>query len=462
MALVRPAFVLVLLAATASAQPAPDGAGSASDGTGSAAPSAPLPPVPPSPPPPPAPAPLTRADVEAIVAAHAPAEPPAPVKAAWKDGFWIDYDRGFKLRVGLILQYDGRFFVDDSAETHTDQFAFRSTRLDLAGTVYDHYDFRFMPDFAGGKVVVQDAYFDVHYCDYFKLRFGKMKVPFGLERLQDEKSTTFTERGLPTQLAPNRDLGVQAFGELGGGTLTYQLGLFNGVADGGSGDGDVSSDKEGAARVFVRPFANGPDVVKDLGFGGAVTYGDKHGHLASPDVGSFRTPGQTTFFQYKVGTTTADTVLADGRHWRATGQAYWYTGPLGLLGEYVRSRQHIELAGRHDLADLEAWQLLVQWVITGEHASYKSVRPKGKYGAFDVAARVGELRVVDAGTLDNGFADPTKSARRAWSAGIGGDWFANRVVRFVLDVDRTWYTRGAKVGDRPAETSIIGRAQLAF
>jgi len=364
-----------------------------------------------------------------------------------------------RIHLGAILQYDGRFFIDNAADPHVDQFAFRSTRVDLAATLYDHYDVKFVPDFAGSKVVVQDAYFDVRYTDVFRLRFGKMKVPFGLERLQDERNTTFTERGFPTLLAPNRDLGVEAFGELACGVIAYQLGIFNGVADGGSSDGDVSDDKDGAARLFVRPFAHGPGFVKELGFGGAVTYGEQHGHLASPDVGAYHTAAQTTFFQLASG---SDTAFADGRHWRATAQGYWYTGPFGVLGESVRSQQHVVLGTRHDLVEAEAWQVLGQWVITGEQASYKSVTPAHPYGAFDVAARVTEIRIVDPGTFDRGFADATRSARRAWSAGLGTDWFANRSVRFMLDADRTWFTRGAKLGDRPSETSIIGRAQLAF
>lgn len=352
---------------------------------------------------------------------------------------------GEGLRTGVILQYDGRFFVDDAADPHVDQFAFRSARLDLAGTVLDAYAVHLMPDFAGGRVVVQDAYLDARVSPAVRLRFGKMKVPFGLERLQDEKATTFTERGLPTQLAPNRDLGVEVLGELAG--VSYQLGVFNGVADGGSSDGDVSDDKELAARVVVQPFARGP------GVGIAVTYGDQHGAADTP---VFRTAGQTAFFQVAEGT------IEDGRHWRATAQGDWYLGPIGVLAEYVRAREHVTLGTRHDLADFEAWQVLVQWVVTGEDATYRSVTPSRPSGAFDVAARLGEWRVVDADTLDRGFADPTTSARRAHSIGVGADWFANRSVRFVLDVDHTWYTRGAPAGDRPSELSIIGRAQLVY
>lgn len=405
----------------------------------------------------------------ALAAAQPAPDAPAAVveaMAGFKDNaFVIASPKGFKLRVGAILQYDGRFFVNEGTDKHVDTFAFRSTRLDLAATVYDHWDVRVVPDFAGGKIVVQDAYIDAHYVEAFKLRFGKLKVPFGLERLQDERNTTFTERGLPTLLAPNRDLGVQAFGERAGGVLAYQAGIFNGVADGGSGDADASDDKDLAARVFVKPVP-----AYDIGFGGAATYGEQHGHVATnTDVGTLRTAGQTTFFAFKLGTTGIDSVLADGTHWRATGQGYAYYGPFGALAEYVRTAQDVKIGSKRETATFEAWQVVGQLVVTGDKASYKSVMPrhpfdpaKGEWGEFDVAARVGEIRVVDDGTLNDGFADPAKSARRAWSAGAGVDWFPNRTIRFVLDVDHTWYTRGARTGDRPAETSIIGRAQAAF
>ena len=446
------------------------------------------PPVAPEPPPAePTPAPAPPA--EPAVAAPAPVliVAPAPIDnttaalepktSGYKDGFILQAgDGSSKLLIGGISQFDGRYFTDDDP-THVDQFAFRTLRLDLRGTVFDHYDFRFMPDFAGSKLVVQDAYVDVRYGDAVKLRFGKFKVPFGLERLENETSTTFTERGLPTQLAPNRDLGVQVFGELADGTLAYQLGIFNGVADGGSSDGDATNDKEGAARVFVRPFARGPALVKNLGFGGAATFGDKAANLAQADTPVWKTAGQTTIFQYRAGTTLADTVVADGRHWRATAQGYYYGGPIGVLAEYVRSTQHVVLNGTHDRVTADSWQALAQYVLTGEAATYNSVTPahpfdpaKGTYGAFDVAARVGEIRVTD-GDVFAAFADPAKSARRAWSSGAGVDWFANRSFRAVLDVERTWFTLGAKppatektlaAADRPAETVVIGRIQLVF
>jgi len=117
----------------------------------------------------------------------------------------------------------------------------------------------------------------------------------------------------------------------------------------------------------------------------------------------------------------------------------------------------------------DAWQAAAQWVITGDKATYKSVTPekpldptKGHWGAVDVGARIGELRAVDGDVFDAGYADPTKSARRAWSAGGGVNWYPNRNFRFVVDFERTWYSLGGKTGDRAPESSIVGRVQTVF
>ena len=373
-----------------------------------------------------------------------------------------------QLHLGGYTQLDGRFFVDDPSAP-PGQFLLRRIRPELRGTAYDHYDFRLLVDLAGGKLVVEDAFVDVRYSELVELRAGKLKVPFGLERLQATPAVTFIELGLPSQLVPDRDLGVALFGTLGRGIAEYQLGLFDGVPDGGQVDGDTDDHKELAARVFVRPFAHDGWAVRQLGAGAAATYGYKDGTLAAPQLPAYKTQGQTTFFQYLAGTARAKEAIADGRQWRATAQGYWYIGPVGLLGEYVRSSQHVALGTSHAVVVSEAWQGVAQWVVTGDPASYDGVAPRhpfdprrGMWGAFDVAARFGEINLVDDRAFDAGLADPAKAARRACSAGAGADWYANTSIRLVLDVERTWFDGGAKGGDRPTETSIIGRLQLAF
>jgi phosphate-selective porin OprO and OprP len=404
-----------------------------------------------------------------------------PEKAGWNDGFYLQSGDGkHKLRFGAIIQFEGRIFFADEDDPRTDQWTFRSLRPELAGTLFGRFDFRLMPDFAGGRLSVQDAYVDLRATDAVRLRFGKFKVPFGLERLQSETTTLFAERGLPSQLAPNRDLGIQVFGDLAGGAFSYQVGAFNGVADGGSGDGDVSDDKELAARIFVKPFAKLSPLLAELGVGAAVTYGDKQGTLAVTDLPSFRTSAQASFFAYKTGNALMEATIAAGAHYRASAQANYFAGPVGALAEYVYSSQKIVLGGNHERINSDAWQVAAQWVLTGEKATWKGVSPakpldpgKGQWGAFDLVARVGQLRFLDGDLFEQGFADPTRAARRATSAGVGLDWFPNRSIRFVLDFESTWFRLGAKdpdttgtspafAADRSTENTIVARIQTVF
>src|SRR5262245_10442631 len=179
----------------------------------------------------------------------------APVFTAGREGFSLrSADGSYQLRIRGYLQADGRFFADDKERANVDTFHLRRVRPILEGTVGKFFDFRIMTDFGGGTATVQDAYIDARPWSWGKLRAGKYKPPVGLERLQSGSELLFVERGLPTNLVPNRDVGAQLHGELFDGAFSYALGAFNGVPDLGSGDLDNNDSKEFAGRVFVQPF----------------------------------------------------------------------------------------------------------------------------------------------------------------------------------------------------------------
>jgi len=428
--------------------------------------------------PPPAP---EAASVPPALATEAPAAPaPAPPTveaekkatpvAGWKDGFFVASEDGaYKLKIGGYLHADSRWFVDDEDEKLADQFTFRRMRLDLGGTLAKILEFRFLPDFAGGRIVVQDAWVDLGLHPAFRLRVGKFKAPFGLERLQSATALGFVERGFPTNLAPNRDVGVQLWGDVAGGLVSWAAGVFDGVADGASTDGDVTDDKEVAGRLFVQPFAPGKGLLKNVGAGAAVTAGDKQGTFASPEVSPYKTTGQATFFTPVLGMDQATTVIASGAHVRVTGQGYAYVGPVGFLGEYARSSYEVALGDVEGKIIAQAWNAELFFVLTGEDASYKGVTPDhpldlgdGTWGAFELAARFHQLTIGDR-TFDHGFADPAKSARQARAFGGGLRWHATRSLRVYLDAEGTGFEGGASGGgDRPTELVILTRLQTLF
>ncbi|HEV8713002.1 MAG TPA: porin [Candidatus Binatia bacterium] len=393
----------------------------------------------------------------------------APIFGAGKEGFFLrSADGNFQLRIRGYLQADGRVFADDQEHVGTDTFLLRRVRPIFEGTVFKNFDFRLMPDFGGGTTVIQDAYVDARFWPQAKLRVGKYKPPLGLERLQSGSELLFVERGLPTNLVPNRDIGAQLHGDLLDGSFTYALGAFNGVPDLGNGDGDTNDDKDFVGRAFVHPFKNTTiKPLQGLGIGFAGSYGKHSGTAASPNLPSYRTQGQLTFFKYRSDGTVAGTTVADGHETRYSPQGYYYWGPFGLLWEYVWTLQKVKRNTARATLDNDAWQVALSYVLTGENASYRSVSParpfdltKGTWGAFEIAARYGELH-VDKDTFPV-FANPAGAARVAESWGIGLNWYLNRNFKFQLNYEQTDFTGGGAQGERPKEHAVLSRFQISY
>jgi phosphate-selective porin OprO/OprP len=393
----------------------------------------------------------------------------AAVVAAGREGFGLSSaDKAFKLKLRGYIQADGQFYLRDESKPLTDTFLLRRVRPIFEGTVYRDFDFKIMPDFGGGKAVLYDAYLDYHADAAVNLRAGKFKPPVGLERLQSATDLRFVERALPTALVPTRDVGLQLYGDLLGGTLSYAAGIFNGVPDGASADVDYNNGKEFAGRLFATPFKN-TDVegLKTLGFGVSGSYGKNEGSLVNTGLSALKSGGQQTFFSYLSSTNLDGTVVADGIHSRVSPQAYYYWDSFGLLGEYVASSQEISKGKNRDTLVNTAWQIQGSYVLTGEKASYKGVTPthafdwrKGDWGAFEIVARYNEL-AVDSKTFPT-YADNTKSASKAKAVGAGVNWYLNKDVKVVLDFEQTRFTDGSKKADRETENALFTRLQVAF
>lgn len=376
--------------------------------------------------------------------------------SAGKGGFLLtspDGDFVFKLR-GYV-QLDSRFFLQDQSSA-IDTFVLRRVRPVFEGTVYKIFDYKIMPDFGEGKVVLQEAYLDAKFNPAFKVRFGKAKTPFGLERLQSARDLMFVERSLSTGLVPNRDLGIQVFGDIAGNKVNYAAGVLNGVVDGGSADTDTGQSKDFAGRLFIQP-------AKGLGAGIAYTTGSQQGSLLSPNLPTYKTSGQQTFFRYRLSTTQDATVLAGGTRYRYSPQFNYYHGPVGILGEYVFSSQEVVRGTSTAKIGNKAWDLNAIFVLTGEPASYSGVTPNNafdmdtnKLGAFELAFRYSRLD-IDKDVFPT-FADPLVWAGQAKNWTVGLNWYLNRMVKFVFNYDQTSFDGGSLKTER----LFVSRFQLVF
>ncbi len=401
----------------------------------------------------------------ALATAPAAEKKPAPeiTLAADKGASIKSADGQVQLRLGALVQADHRLFIDDDQRPQNDTFLWRRIRPTLEGSWGDLVGFRLTPEFAGDSASIVDAWIDLKFSPAATVRVGKVKGPVGLERLQGGGAIALVERGFPTELAPNRDIGVQLQGALAKSKVNYVLGVYNGAPDGrDSPTTNPDGEFEFAGRLFFEPWKGGDGALSGLGFGLAASSGDKIG-AGNNFLPRYRTPGQATFFSYRAS------VAADGTHTRWSPQAYWYAGPFGLLGEYIRSKQDLVDAASATRVSLDhsAWQLTGSWVLTGERAGYRGVKPDhpfapgaGGWGAFELVARYGRLDIDDrAFPL---FADigASASAARAWTLGL--NWYPTGNLKLVANYSQAGFDGGATGGDREDEKTFFTRAQFSF
>ncbi len=371
-------------------------------------------------------------------------------------------DSANSLRLRGLVQLDHRQFLNDDPSLANTGFVLRRARIISEGTFAKNFTFQLVPEFGGSAVSIQDANLGWNISKAFQLKFGKFKTPVGLELLQSDSWAFFPERSLVTNLVPNRDLGVQASGDVLGGELNYAIGVFNGVVDAGnSANADVDNDKDVAGRLWYTPFKNeGGSPLQNLGFG----VGGSIGRQKQFSTTTYRTDGQQTFFRYTTG------VADGGQVWRISPQADFRTGPLGVQAEYAVSAINIRTAAGQPRVEHKntAWQLSAGYVLTGEDSSYAGVVPKtnfdlaaGTWGAFEVVARYSTLSVDDAAYA--GFASANVwGAEQANAAALGLSWYLSKAVRFTASYHHTSFDFNSTAGPITGQNAVIRDDEQLF
>lgn len=461
--------------------------------------------------------------------AAAAAKKETPVVKASSSGFSFgSADGKNEIKFRGLLQADHRHFSDGANDVRNrsntragsldengfhdaeDTSLLRRVRPTIEGKIAGKYGFRFTPEFGGGSASAVDAYVEANLNPAFKIRAGKQKSIVGLERLQGGGDIKFIERSYVTNaILPNRDLGVTVSGDLFGNKLNYGVGIVNGVADGGniSTGTEYNGEREYTARVFATPFIDSDSALAGLGFGLGGTWTDYTGERNLDFTGSssadatrnglpsYVTDGQQTFFRY------GSAAVADGKRVRFSPHASYYNGPFGLITEYAQVNQDVSLisgaantntvirANTNKKLSHDAWQVAVSYLITGEDASFKGVKPKqdfdldkGGWGAWELVARYSEINLDDdtfknkAGSSysTDTYANLSESAKSAktWTTGV--NWYLNSNAKIALNYSHTSFDGGAGVGitpvnavgtnirDRESEKALFARFQVAF
>lgn len=379
-------------------------------------------------------------------------------------------DGGTSLRIRGLVQVDSRWFGDDTPASN-DSILLRRARIGLEGKFGKTIEYQVTGEF-GNKTSAEvlDANITFAYAPELQLKVGRFKTPVGLEQLQSDSAALFIERSLVSQIAPNRDLGVQVGGEINKGVVSYAIGVFDGLKDGGNNDNnqsDLNDGKDVAARVIFQPWVNDEDsVLAGLSFGIGGSYGL---HDVSSAANKYKTDGQQEFFA-------ASTAVANGHVARLSPQLSFYAGGLSVLAEYITSRLQTANGDRTN----KAWQVATGYVLTGEKASYKGVTPSadfdraaGTWGAFELVARYAVLDADDkyfsySPTASVNRAAANASATRASSYAAGINWYVSKLARLSLDFTHTSFdlapasTTPTNLVLLQSENAILTRFQLNF
>lgn len=409
-----------------------------------------------------------------------------------ESGFSIgnsDKDNPFSAKLGILVQLDARAWINDNDAKQTpnrsqsNTFLLRRAQPTIDAQLGKFARARVQASFgSAGTLDLLESWLEVKPVDAIYLTGGRFKT-IGLEYRNSTAGLSFAERGLPTNLVPAYDIGVNVGGKVGD-FGTWELGFVNGSPDGATRITDNDDDKDGYIRIAVTPFKSGEnDLLKGLTIHFGATKGFETGVTPTATANNssltagYRSVSQATIFAYD--NTAGSGARASGDRTRLAPALEWYTGPIGLLAEWTSSGQEISRGTRNDIpVNNTAWQVVASYVLSDDAKSAGGVRPKrafdpanGQWGAFELVARFGELKIDDVvfspTVATDRFANPTTQISKATSFGVGVNWWLNRNLKSQLSYDHTAFKGGgggtaADPLDRETEQVVVGRLQLNF
>ncbi|WP_197744674.1 OprO/OprP family phosphate-selective porin [Candidatus Nitrosacidococcus tergens] len=317
-------------------------------------------------------------------------------------------DGNFTLDLGGRIQVD---FISLSGVQNldTDRGDLRRLRLNITGTLYKVWDYRFESDFGGNDFtdnfginnpVLTYGFFKFTGFNPVNFTFGYQRVPVSMESIVGSNWTTFQERSLANSLINNEVIGRRRLGlvmEASGDQWTHwtaQTGFY------GAGFNNImeSAENWGASgRVTFAPIVNPSQVIH---IGGSTYYRNftndpsldfsvsPESHLSPNFIGTNLIPGAQ------------NTLLLQGEL-----STVW--GAFHAQSEYLYTQ--IERKSSLSQPHFNGWYTQAGYFLTGESrnyiprkGAYGQTNPnhpmdQGGWGAWEVAARYSTINLNSQG-----------------------------------------------------------------
>jgi phosphate-selective porin OprO/OprP len=433
----------------------------------------------PAPPPAEAPAPPAAQQpvspfAPGVLRQPAPKDAPAPqTRFVWRNHPSLRVGDVIRLDFGMKVQEDWRDPGDEPDPAEFETWELHRLRAGVDGELFDNrIQFSVEREFSERdnlessgrpqKSQWKDVWIEANISNAIQMRFGKFKIPYGLDQTSGESNLDFINRsGGGDYLSPGRDIGAMVHGRFFRRRLNYEVGGFKQDGDNSRSRRIAGGDTTFAGRVTVQPF-------KEDSTNGEAEIG---GSFASTEVSDESLlpnglRGRTVMSEF----TFFDPVFVKGTRTRWGTDIDWTKGPAGARAEYMHviDERVDQGLGDQDLpnARYRAYYVLGTWVLTGE----PKTRPvearrnglgRGGLGALEVAARFDRLWFDSAKGTDQPFRNSRAetilpSGDKVWTLGL--TYYANQFIKIQLNGIREQVEdaeRSPTLSDKPFWSTIL-------
>jgi phosphate-selective porin OprO and OprP len=390
-----------------------------------------------------------------------------------------------------------------ASSTGADTFDIRRARLGVKYKFAKNYSGEIVFNTVGNTNVLDVGYMDVSWFEKAKFRIGQFKMPFSLEQLTSSNNIDFIERSFVDQAIPQKEVGLQVFGEPTKG-MTYAVAL----------SGGTTAANASATEADVRQ--SGKDLIGRVTFNLSEAMGDKesvmHGGLAfshgdSPlgtGLGGNRATearGASFYTQPVIGNLGLASKTIERTRYGVEGA--YATGPFKIQGQYSVLSNEFDLAGSNAGSydrDIKTYYAEALWTVTGEKwadrykaGAFGALKPKVEFnsdnftgGAWEVGTRYSKFDASDYNiaaltsgsistssgsthTVNNGLQTLGSGYAEAEAYTLGVKFVANPNFRIMADYVYTDYsnrigTSNVTVSGKnyTDEKAILMRTQIMF
>lgn len=356
-------------------------------------------------------------------------------------------ERGFSFETeNLEIGLGGRLHVDtaqiDDGGVEDSDSEVRRARLEISLRFFDDWRLRLDREFTDGGEW-RNVWLSYNVSERFRVRAGNFTAPFSAEDIVSSNDTMFMERSLANALAPGFGLGVGA--NYRADNFTLSGGYFDDALD--SEDNAQAEKGRGvSARATWTPIER-DNVRLHLAVAGDrrdLDAGEERRISADPEASLGPTVVSTGGLAGLDGSTSYNV------------EAGMSLGPVLVQGQYITT--DLQRVAGEDIG-LDGYYVQAGWVVTGERHRYSDIsgvfsspRPRGKWGALEIAARVSSLDLSEADGRLSGVVDDTT---------IGANWYIGRNVRLSTNFVHSEVDAVDPLLSRDLDV-VQARAQVAF